>query len=126
MGLFGDAQDVFNIQISLDRLFAFTDEIAFIRLETVQREAVFIGINAHRAYAQFTGRAHDADGDFTTVGNQQATDFLHGLVQWGQWAQEGVLWITKTGGAHCNDSLHLINVKYPGQARYAITGRSGP
>ncbi|MDD2947920.1 MAG: hypothetical protein PHV80_03650 [Rugosibacter sp.] len=35
--------------------------------------------------------------------------------------------MTKTEGAHCNDSLHLITVmKYLGQARYVITGRSEP
>jgi len=40
----------------------------------VQRMAVGLGKHRHRAYAHFGTGPHDADGDFTAVGDQQLLD----------------------------------------------------
>ena len=44
----------------------------------MQGEAVFAGINADGANAQFACGTHDADGDFGTVGDEEAADGFHG------------------------------------------------
>ena len=40
----------------------------------VQGQLVFIGIDRDRSDAQLVGCTHDTDGNFATVGNQQAFD----------------------------------------------------
>ena len=77
MRLFRHADDVVDVEVSLDRLLAGADEIGFVRLEAVQGEAVLVGIDGHRADAQFGSRTHDADGDFAAVGDEDAADLLH-------------------------------------------------
>src|SRR5580692_11358292 len=67
--------DSVYIQIGLNRPFSFPDLVCFVRLETVQAEAVFLGINRHRAQPELGGGAHDSDGDFTTIESQK---LLHG------------------------------------------------
>ena len=75
--LFRHADDVVDVEVGLDRLLPRADQIGFVRLEAVQREAVLVGIDGHRADAHLGGRAHDADGDFAAVGDEEAADFLH-------------------------------------------------
>ena len=60
-----------NVQIRADRPLAFADQIGLVRLEAMHREPVFLGVNGHRAQAQFRGRAEDADGDFAAIGDEQ-------------------------------------------------------
>ncbi|MCY1207759.1 hypothetical protein D9M72_193660 [compost metagenome] len=76
----GDAQDVVDVEVSRQRLLALADQIALIGLEAMQREAVFLRINRHRAHIHLGGGAHHADRDLGTVGNQQGTDrgVVHG------------------------------------------------
>jgi len=62
--------DVVDVEIGLDRLPAGADQVGFVGLESVQREAVLVGIDGHRADAHFGGGAHDADGDFGAVGDE--------------------------------------------------------
>jgi len=76
-GFKGDADGFTHIQIGFDRSLAGADQIAFIGLEAVQRKAVLARIDVHRADPQFIGRAHNADSDFASVGDQQFMDFLH-------------------------------------------------
>ena len=61
-----------DIEIPLDRLAAVrrADQIRFIRLETMQGKAVFVGIDGHGAQPQFGGGAENADGDFTSIGDE--------------------------------------------------------
>ena len=56
-----------DVEIGLHRTFAFAHQVGFVGLEPVQGQAVFLGIDGHRAQAQFVGRAQDADGDFTAI-----------------------------------------------------------
>jgi len=39
---------------------------------------VFVRIDRHGAYTQFRGGVQYPDGDLAAVGNEEATDFLHG------------------------------------------------
>ena len=63
-----DARDV---EIRADRALARADEIGFIRLEAMDGEAVFLGVDGDGAQAEFRGGAKDADGDFAAVGDEQ-------------------------------------------------------
>ena len=53
------------------------DEISLVRLEAVQGEAVFVGVNGDRADAQLVAGPKDADGDFTAVGDEKSGDSPH-------------------------------------------------
>ncbi len=64
----GDVDDVMCIQIAGDRLGA--DVIGFVRFFYVQRVAVGIGVDGDRLDAHFRAGTHDADGNFTTVGDE--------------------------------------------------------
>ena len=75
--LLRDADDVVDVEIGLDRFLAGADQIGFVRLEAVQREAILVGKDRDGADPQFGGGAQHTDGDFTTVGNQQAAYGLH-------------------------------------------------
>ena len=55
--LFGQRDDAFHIQVGLHRTFALADEVGFVGLEAVQRQAVFFGIDGDGAQAQFIGGA---------------------------------------------------------------------
>ena len=44
----------------------------------MQAELVLFGIDGHRALAQFICRAHDANCDFTAIGNQDFFEVGHG------------------------------------------------
>ena len=46
----------------------FTDEVGFIRLKTVDAEAVFIGIDRDGAVAEFGSRTKDTNSDFAAIG----------------------------------------------------------
>ena len=70
-GFPGDAQDGPNVQVGAQCLAGFAYGIALIGLEPMQRKAVFVRVNGNRSDAEFAGRAHHANGDLATVGNQQ-------------------------------------------------------
>jgi hypothetical protein len=63
--------DALDVEIRADRTFFPVQAIGFIGFETMDREAVFLGIDGNRAQTQFIGRAEDADRDFAAVGGQQ-------------------------------------------------------
>ena len=73
----GHAQNFFNAQIGCNRSQAFADLIGFIGFETMQAELILFGIDSHRALAQFICRAHDANCNFTAVGNQDFFEVGH-------------------------------------------------
>ncbi len=64
----GEIDDAGDVEISGDRSMPFTDEVGFIRLKTVDTEAVFIGINRNSAVTELGGRAEDANSDFAAIG----------------------------------------------------------
>ena len=71
LGLAGDAQDVGAVEVGGERLLAFADQIALVGLETMQRLAVLLRVDADGADAQLGRGAHHPDGDLRAVGDQQ-------------------------------------------------------
>ena len=72
--LFGQRDNAFDIQVGLYRTFALADEVGLVRLEAVQRKAVFFGIDGDGAQAQFVGGAQNANSDFAAI---QCKEFIH-------------------------------------------------
>ena len=84
--LFRDADDRGDVEVRLDRLAPLADLIRLIRLEAVQRVAVFMRVDGDRADAKFVSGSENSDGDFTTIGNEQLADGLHAagvFIFWG-------------------------------------------
>jgi hypothetical protein len=77
LGIESDADNVLDVEISLHRSLAFTDEIAFVRLEPVQRETVLVRIDGNGADAEFGRRTKHPDGDLPAIGHQQCLESLH-------------------------------------------------
>src|SRR5258707_5425138 len=76
--LLGQVDDAVDVQISADRLTRSTDEIGFIRLETMQGVAIFMGVHGHVADAQFMGRAKYANSYLAAIGDEELADgFIH-------------------------------------------------
>ncbi len=73
----GHGDNRFDVQIRPDRLADLANQIGFVRLEAMQRVAVFVGINGDRADAQLVRRTKNADGNFAAVGHQQLADRFH-------------------------------------------------
>ena len=65
----GYPDNFLNIQVRFQRIIFRANLVRFIRLVTVQRIAVFVGINGYCAQTQFRARPQHADGNFTAVGN---------------------------------------------------------
>ena len=75
--LFGDGDDVGDVEIAAHRLAALrgADEVGLVRLEAVEGKAVFVRVDGDGAKPQFRGSAEYADGDLRAIGDEQ---FLHG------------------------------------------------
>ncbi len=73
----GHADDFGDREIGANRREALTDQIGLVRLEAVQRKLVFLGIDGNRLLAHLVCRAHHADRDLATVGNQNLAEFGH-------------------------------------------------
>ena len=71
LGLARDADHLVDAEIGLHRLEPAAHQVAFVRLEAMQGEAVLVGIERHGADAELAGRAQHADGDLAAVGDQQ-------------------------------------------------------
>ncbi len=66
-----EGDDALDVEIGADGAFVRADEVGFIRLEAMDAEPVLLGVNGHGAQAQLVGGAHDADGDFAAVRDEQ-------------------------------------------------------
>ena len=53
--LLRDRDDALDVEIGADRSLPLADPVRFVRLETVEREAVFLGVDGDGAQAQFGG-----------------------------------------------------------------------
>ncbi len=80
-GFEGDADDVGDVEIGLDRPLALAHQIAFVSLGPVQREAIFLRVDGDGADAELGGGAHDSNGDFAAVGDEK-TFYAPRLRQW--------------------------------------------
>src|SRR5262249_40072190 len=63
-----------DVEVSADRLAHSSDFVRFIRLEPVQREAIFVRIDGNRSDAELMGRAENANRNLTTIGNQETAE----------------------------------------------------
>ena len=70
----GDRQNALDVQIGLHRTLVFGKGIGLVGLETVQADAVRLGVNRDRPQPQFGCRPHDTNGDLAAVGSQK---FVH-------------------------------------------------
>jgi hypothetical protein len=69
--LFGQRYQAWDVKVSADRSLAFADQVGFIRLESMDAEAIFLGVNRHSPQSQLRRRPENADGDFIAIGSQQ-------------------------------------------------------
>lgn len=72
--LLRNRDDPLPVEIGRDWPCAVTQMISFVRLEPVQRELVFLGIDGDGADAQFGCGAEDPDRNFAAVGDEKATN----------------------------------------------------
>ena len=78
-GHLGDADDLFDAQIGGDGAQPFADAVGLVRLEAMQAQLVFFGVDGDGFLPHLVGRPHDPDGDFATVGNQDFLEVGHGV-----------------------------------------------
>ena len=71
LGGLGNTQDLFHIEIGLERIVVGADLVALIGLVAVQGVAIFEGVDRHGAKVQFGSGAQYADGDLAAIGDQQ-------------------------------------------------------
>jgi hypothetical protein len=64
--------------VGLDGAEPLADAVGLVRLEAVEAELVLLGVDGDGALAQLGRRAHDADGDLATVGDQDLLELGHG------------------------------------------------
>ena len=68
--LLGHSNNSFDVQVGRDRSFADANLVRLVRLETVQRETVFVRINCDGFHAEFVTTAKHANCDFRPVGGE--------------------------------------------------------
>ncbi len=68
-GAFDDVEDGVGVEVALGRGLA-AECIGLVGVARVQRVSVELGVHRHGRDAELTARAHDADGDLTSVGDQ--------------------------------------------------------
>ena len=78
--LLADTDNVFNVQISINRLVPFPYQVRFISPVSMQGQNIFLGINGHSTDSQFAAGTEYADGDFASVGNQDLTNMSHTIL----------------------------------------------
>src|SRR5207244_2031337 len=70
----GEGDDAGDVEVGPDRLPRLADLVGFVRLETVQGEAVLVRVDGDGADAELVGRTEHPDGDLTAVGDEQTAD----------------------------------------------------
>ena len=65
-----------DVEVRLDRPFACSNQIRFVRLETVQRQPILLRIHRHRAQAQFVRGTENSYRDFAAIRSQQFPDWF--------------------------------------------------
>ena len=73
-----DTQDLFDIEVGLQRIAVLSDLIRFVGFETVERVTVFVREYRDGANAEFGGCTQYTNSDFAAVGDQQFLDTVHG------------------------------------------------
>jgi hypothetical protein len=77
---FRHRDNAIDIEIRGDGAFALADEVRFIGFETMEAEAVLLGVDSHSAKPEFSARAENADCDFAAVGSEQFPEWTDGVV----------------------------------------------
>ena len=63
--------DAGDVEVSAHRTFAFADQIGFVGLEAVDREAIFLRVNGDGTQSEFGRGAEDANSNLAAIGNEQ-------------------------------------------------------
>jgi hypothetical protein len=66
-----DAQDVRDIEVSVDRAAAEADQVGFVSLGSMQAEQILLRVDRDRPDIQFAGGTHDSYRDLAAIGDQQ-------------------------------------------------------
>src|SRR5438309_5337163 len=72
--------NAFDVEVSTDGPFAFADQVGFVRLEPVNREPVFLGVNRHSPEPKFGGGAKDANSYFTAICDEELLETARGRI----------------------------------------------
>ena len=75
--LFGERDERGDIEIGADRLAGLTDRVGLVRLQPMQGEPVFVGVNADRPDAQLVSGPEDPDGNLTAIRDEKSRDAPH-------------------------------------------------
>ena len=67
---FGNPQDGFDIKVGADRAIRAAQGVGFVRLGSVKRTTVLLGIYCNRLNAELRRRPKNANRDFRSVGNE--------------------------------------------------------
>jgi hypothetical protein len=71
-----DAQNVRDIEVGVDRAFAFADQVRLVGLGTMQTETIFLRVDRDRRDGQLVGGTHYAYRDLAAIADQQAMNPL--------------------------------------------------
>jgi len=74
VAVFGYLDNGVDIEIGGYGAFASGQQVSFISFESMNAEAIFVGIKGDRATTEFRGAPENADGDFTSIGGEE---FFH-------------------------------------------------
>jgi hypothetical protein len=69
-----DFDDLIDVQIGPNRLSWLPNLIRLVRLESMERETILMGINGNGPYPQFVGASKDARSNLATISYQQFAD----------------------------------------------------
>ncbi len=75
--LFRQGDEGWDVEIGADRLAGLADQVGLVRLQPMQGEPVFVGIDADGADAQLVAGPEDPDSNFTAIGDQKSRNAPH-------------------------------------------------
>jgi hypothetical protein len=75
----GDLEDALDVEVDTDGIAALAQRVGLVGLESMERVAVLMGVDADRANPELRTGPVDSNRDLATIRDQQSTDFTrHG------------------------------------------------
>src|SRR6185437_8924483 len=71
MGLARDSQNVLDVQVGFDGAAVAPDEIRFVRLRSMEREAVLLRVDRYRRKPELARGAHHSNRDLSAIGHEE-------------------------------------------------------
>ena len=78
--LLADTNDIFDIEIGINRLIPFAYQVCFISPVAMQGKNIFLGINGYSANSQFTAGAEYTNSNLASVGNKDLANTSHKIL----------------------------------------------